>query len=89
MNVDQVTSNRIKDEILHGCNTDKPGWVRLSVHPTITNKEVAFVCASLKELSKNIETWSKDYEYYPIKNDYAHKTVKPIEQDLVAEWFSL
>lgn len=89
LNVDQVTSNRIKDEILHGCNTDKPGWVRLSVHPTITNKEVAFVCASLKELSKNIETWSKDYEYYPIKNDYAHKTVKPIEQDLVAEWFSL
>ena len=89
LNVNQETSNRIKDEILHGCNTDKPGWVRLSVHPTITNKEVAFVCASLKELSRNIESWSKDYEYHSIKNDYTHKKVKPIEQDLVAEWFSL
>jgi hypothetical protein len=89
LNVNQETSNRIKDEILHGCNTDKPGWVRLSVHPTITNKEVAFVCASLKELSKNIENWSKDYEYHSIKNDYTHKTVKSVEQDLVKEWFSL
>lgn len=89
LNVNQETSNRIKDEILQGCNTDKPGWVRLSVHPTITNKEVAFVCAALKELSKNIESWSKDYEYHSIKNDYTHKTVKPIEQDLVTEWFSL
>jgi selenocysteine lyase/cysteine desulfurase len=89
LNVNQETSNRIKDEILHGCNTDKPGWVRLSVHPTITNKEVAFVCAALKELSKNIENWSKDYEYHSIKNEYTHKTVKPIEQDLVTEWFSL
>jgi selenocysteine lyase/cysteine desulfurase len=89
LNVNQETSNRIKDEILHGCNTDKPGWIRLSVHPTITNKEVAFVCASLKELSRNIESWSKDYEYHSIKNDYTHKTVKPIEQGLVSEWFSL
>tara|TARA_B110000208_G_C11747176_1_gene422137 strand:+ start:1083 stop:1601 length:519 start_codon:yes stop_codon:yes gene_type:complete len=89
LNVNQETSNRIKDEILHGCNTDKPGWVRLSVHPTITDKEVAFVCASLKELSRNIESWSQDYEYHSIKNDYTHKKVKPIEQDLVAEWFSL
>jgi hypothetical protein len=59
------------------------------MHPTITNKEVAFVCAALKELSKNIEVWSKDYEYHSIKNDYTHKTVKPIEQGLVSEWFSL
>jgi selenocysteine lyase/cysteine desulfurase len=89
LNVNQETSNRIKDEILHGCNTDKPGWVRLSVHPTITNKEVAFVCAALKELSKNIESWSKDYEYHSIKNDFTHTTVKPMEQDLVTEWFSM
>jgi selenocysteine lyase/cysteine desulfurase len=89
LNVNQETSNRIKDEILHGCNADKPGWVRLSMHPTITNKEVAFVCAALKELSKNIEGWSKDYEYHSIKNDFTHKTVKPMEQDLVTEWFRI
>jgi selenocysteine lyase/cysteine desulfurase len=89
LNVNQETSNRIKDEILHGCNTDKPGWVRLSLHPTITSNELDFVCKSLQELSENIEAWSNDYMYDSLKNDYAHKTVKPIEKELVSSWFSV
>ena len=89
LNVNQETSNRIKDEILHGCNTQKPGWVRLSVHPTITSKELEFICESLKELSVNIAEWAKDYTYIAIKNDYSHKTVAPIEKELVAEWFKI
>ncbi|QNM85961.1 aminotransferase class V-fold PLP-dependent enzyme [Polaribacter pectinis] len=89
LNVDQETSNRIKDEILHGCNTDKPGWIRLSIHPTITSEELEFICHSLKELSENIEEWSKDYKYDPIKNDYVHKTVEPIEKELVKSWFAV
>ncbi len=89
LNVDQETSNRIKDEILHGCNTQKPGWVRLSVHPTITTNELNFVCNALKELSVNIEKWSEDYQYDAIKNDYTHKTVTPIEKQLVKEWFKI
>ncbi|WP_339658748.1 aminotransferase class V-fold PLP-dependent enzyme [uncultured Polaribacter sp.] len=89
LNVDQATSNRIKDEILHGCNTQKPGWIRLSLHPTVTNSELNFICNSLKELSENIENWSKDYTYDSIKNDYAHKSVEPIEKELVKSWFSV
>lgn len=89
LNVNQETSNRIKDQILHGCNTEKPGWVRLSLHPTITTEELKFVCDSLKELSKNIEVWSKDYKYDAIKNDYNHKTIQPIEKELVTSWFAV
>ena len=89
LNVDQKTSNRIKDEILHGCNTEKPGWIRLSIHPTITSEELEFICESLKKLSKNIEVWAKDYKYDAIKNDFSHKTVTPIENELVKNWFSL
>lgn len=89
LNVDQETSNIIKDQISQGCNTQKPGWVRLSVHPTITSKELKFICTSLKQLSKNIEEWSKDYHYEAIKNDFRHKTVAPIEKKLVKEWFEI
>ncbi|APZ47820.1 selenocysteine lyase [Polaribacter reichenbachii] len=89
LNVDQETSNRIKDEILHGCNTDKPGWVRLSLHPTITNAELDFICKSLQELSENIEDWAKDYTYDAIKNDYVHNSFTPIEKELVTSWFSV
>ena len=89
LNVDQETSNRIKGEILLGCNTQKPGWVRLSLHPTITTKELDFICNSLKKLSENIEAWSKEYTYDAVKNDYVHKTVQPIEKELVSSWFSV
>jgi selenocysteine lyase/cysteine desulfurase len=89
LNVNQETSNRIKDEILSGCSTAKPGWVRLSIHPTITSKELNFVCESLHTLSENIEEWSRDYDYCSIKNDFIHKTVEPIEKQLVKTWFSI
>ncbi len=89
LNVDQVTSNRIKDEISHGCNTQKPGWVRLSLHPTITNSELNFICKSLQELSINIKDWANDYSYDSLKNDYVHKFTEPIEKELVTSWFSV
>jgi len=87
LNVDIETSKAIESQILEGCNTEKPGWIRLSVHPTITSQEVNYVCDSLAELHKNIEEWSKDYEYDSFKNDYTHKTVKSLEQELVNTWF--
>jgi len=89
LNVDQLTSNRIKDEILHGCNTQKPGWVRLSLHPTITNAELRFICESLKELSIHIKDWANDYAYDALKNDYTHKSAMPVEKELVTSWFSV
>ncbi|TYP99051.1 selenocysteine lyase/cysteine desulfurase [Tenacibaculum adriaticum] len=89
LNVDKETSEAIESQILVGCNTEKPGWVRLSIHPTITNEEINFICNSLKELHANIDEWSKDYEYDMAKNDYVHKSVEPIEKKLVANWFAV
>lgn len=87
LHVDKKTSRTIANQILEGCNVEKPGWVRLSIHPTMTNNEVKYICDSLVLLSKKIELWSKDYKYDALKNDYLHKTVKPIEKDLVEKWF--
>jgi len=87
LNVDHETSTKIKNQILSGCNTEKPGWVRLSLHPTTTNDELDFICKSLQELSENIEKWSQDYVYDAQKNDYVHKTISPIEKELVESWF--
>ncbi|WP_296636590.1 aminotransferase class V-fold PLP-dependent enzyme [Polaribacter sp.] len=89
LNVNQETSNKIKNQILEGCSTEKPGWVRLSLHPTITTKALTFICDSLKELSEKIEVWASDYSYDASKNDFVHKTIKPIEKKLVNSWFSV
>ncbi|MFD0991897.1 aminotransferase class V-fold PLP-dependent enzyme [Tenacibaculum geojense] len=89
LNVDKITSKAIESKILGGCNVEKPGWVRLSVHPTTTNDEITFICNSLNELTDNIKDWAQDYEYDPIKNDYVHKTSEPIEKKLVENWFAI
>lgn len=89
LNVNQDTSNKIKNQILVGCNTEKPGWIRLSIHPTITDDEVQFICDSLITLTQNIEQWSKDYQYHLVKNDYIHISEQPIEQLLIKDWFKL
>jgi selenocysteine lyase/cysteine desulfurase len=87
LNVDKQTSKTIEKQIIEGCSVEKPGWIRLSIHPTITNAEVDFVCDSLKAVCANVEEWKKDYEYDPINNDYKHKTFKSIEKELVRNWF--
>ncbi len=88
LNVDEETSTKIKNQILDGCNTEKPGWIRLSLHPTITNNELEFICNSLKELATHIESWSKDYVYDSSKNDFSHNSNQSIEKELVTSWFS-
>ena len=89
LNVDQETSNKIKNQILDGCSTEKPGWVRISMHPTIKDSELEFISNSLVELCENIHEWSKDYVYDSSKNDYVHKSVVPIEKQLVKNWFQM
>ena len=65
----------------------KPGWIRMSIHPTITNKEVLFVCESIKQVAENFKEWSEDYIYNSVKNEYNHKHVSPIELKIVNNWF--
>lgn len=89
LNVDSYTSHKIKDQISEGCSTEKPGWVRLSIHPTITDEEVRYICDSLIALGENIEQWAKEYHYDMEKNDYVHNSAKTIEKELVAEWFAV
>lgn len=48
----------------------KPGWIRLSLHPTMLNKEVVYVMNSISELAQNFKEWSKDYKYVSKTNEF-------------------
>ena len=88
LNVDQQTSKAIEKQIIEGCSVEKPGWVRLSIHPTITDAEVDFICEGLKAVCENVEEWKKDYDYDAANNDYRHKSHTSIEKELVKKWFA-
>ena len=62
-------SREITDKINHGDLSEKPGWVRLSLHPTTTNEEVRFFIESLETLIANISDWEKDYMYLKQTNE--------------------
>lgn len=47
LGIDKAESNRITDLIDQGDESQKPGWVRLSIHPTMTNEEVEYIVDSI------------------------------------------
>jgi len=89
LNVDLSTSKAIELKILEGCLIERPGWVRMSIHPTMTNEEVHFICDAITEIAKNFETWGKDYEYNAIKNEFEHNGNLEIEKEITSNWFNV
>ncbi|WP_286234838.1 aminotransferase class V-fold PLP-dependent enzyme [Thalassotalea sediminis] len=75
LNVDHDTSSKITDQIDSGDYAEKPGWIRASFHPTMTDKEVSYVVDAIKQVSENIQTWSNDYRFNPASGDFEHKNL--------------
>lgn len=89
LHVDRYQSKRITDKINEGDLSSKPGWVRLSIHPTTTNAEVDFIVDALREIQRNAKSWEKDYTYDSHANEFRHKEDRGLLQQGVEEWFRL
>lgn len=88
LNVSKETSHNLVCQIDQGDLILKPGWIRLSIHPTTTNEEIKFVCERIKDLAKNHTIWSDDYNYTPLNNEFVHINSKPLEESIVSNWFN-
>jgi selenocysteine lyase/cysteine desulfurase len=86
LHVDPTRSHRITQKIALGDFSEKPGWVRLSLHPTMTNEELYTITNALKEIIKNIKEWEKDYTYNPSNNEFFHKNENNFEE-IISGWF--
>lgn len=89
LHVDKELSHRLTDKITAGDLIEKPGWIRMSIHPTTTDAEVRYVCESIKALAENFEEWGKDYSYNKSTNEFVHKDAEPSEAEMVNRWFTL
>jgi selenocysteine lyase/cysteine desulfurase len=87
LHVDQQESHDMIKKIDEGCSIERPGWIRMSIHPTTTSEEVIFICASIRALAENIQDWKKDYSYNNQTNEFVHYADKGIEKELVKSWF--
>jgi selenocysteine lyase/cysteine desulfurase len=63
LEVDETYSHQITDEVDTGDFSHKPGWVRMSIHPTMSNTEVEFIADALLELVEKKEKFAADYTF--------------------------
>jgi selenocysteine lyase/cysteine desulfurase len=80
-------SQSITDHINRGDKSEKPGWVRLSLHPTTTDEEARFLVDAISTLAQNYREWSRDYAYNPTTNEFSHRRETGGIARRVQHWF--
>lgn len=88
LDVDYETSRAITEKINKGDLSEKPGWIRLSIHPTMTNKELDITIKAVHEIVENIKDLEKDYLYSSKTNEYSYVGNNPKEVNIAELWFS-
>ncbi|MFA3783145.1 aminotransferase class V-fold PLP-dependent enzyme [Melioribacteraceae bacterium 4301-Me] len=86
LHVDPTRSKRITDKINQGDFSEKPGWVRISLHPTMTNDEIEFIISAIEETILKAKNWSKNYTYSSKTNEYNYNGGKNF-YDFIHNWF--
>ncbi|MFO0727449.1 MAG: aminotransferase class V-fold PLP-dependent enzyme [Myxococcota bacterium] len=87
LHVDPSRSRSITDRIDEGDLSLKPGWVRLSIHPTMSDAELDYALDAVEACAKNAERWGEDYIYHSHTNEYVHRQ-EPAGPP-IAEWFTI
>lgn len=88
LHVNPELSHRITNKIHNGDLSEKPGWVRLSIHPTMTDLELITICDAIVETVENVNTWKQEYRYCNHSNEFYHKEFKDTHKHMDG-WFSL
>ncbi len=84
-------SQKITNKISHGDLSEKPGWVRWSLHPTMKDEDVRYFGEALSQIVSNYKEWGKEYIYQSKKNEFAHKSEidNNTDDERIHNWFSL
>ncbi len=88
LNIDQQTSRQITNKIDMGDLSSKPGWVRLSLHPTMTDDEIYQIADAIRSIAKNIDRWQQDYSYSSKTNEFYHVREEKDGLQNIKKWFA-
>ncbi len=87
LHLDASASRRFTDEVDHGNLFTRPGWVRMSIHPTTTNADVDYMLAAVSETASQIGQWEQEYRYIAATNEYLHIRPSGARFQGVEDWF--
>ncbi|HAQ06537.1 MAG TPA: selenocysteine lyase [Bacillus bacterium] len=72
MGISESHSKEITDYIDKGDLSVKPGWVRISIHPTMTNDELYRIINAIESIAQRKQLWKRDYTYDKRTNSFQH-----------------
>jgi selenocysteine lyase/cysteine desulfurase len=87
LKVSKPKSNQITHLINQGDLTVKPGWIRMSIHPTMTDEELDYILDSIEKLCKNHKAWRENYEMDIHSGEFFHYKEDNGLQKRVVGWF--
>lgn len=87
LHVSEIRSYELLEQIHTGDLSCKPGWVRMSIHPTMTNEEVEYIMDAIGSTAAHFSAWRNDYEYNPETNEYSFRKLVSTETEMVDGWF--
>ena len=89
LEVSHEKSKEITDKINSGDLSQKPGWVRWSLHPTTTIEETDYILEAIEHIVSKHSELKKDYIYMPRKNEFIHKNGEEDIKIKINSWFML
>ena len=89
LHVSPDQSKHITERINLGDLSEKPGWVRMSVHPTMSDFDLYFILNSIAEIVNNFSSWKNDYFYSSHDNEFYHNSSDNSENIMIKNWLNL
>ncbi|WP_157974593.1 aminotransferase class V-fold PLP-dependent enzyme [Lewinella sp. IMCC34183] len=65
LGIDRATSARTLRRLDEGLPVRRPGWVRLSLHPTTTHEEVHYLLQAIRGVARHHREWATEYTVCP------------------------
>jgi selenocysteine lyase/cysteine desulfurase len=87
LHVSPEQSHEITSRIDRGDLSGKPGWVRVSIHPTTPDEEIDAIVEGVDAIARSGQRWAQDYVYSAATNEFRHRSL--VHDDTVARWFEL
>lgn len=87
LHVDPAQSQSITEKIDSGDYSMKPGWIRVSLHPTMTLEEMDYIGNAMAELAANHQEWMNDYVYDAGCNEYQFKSTRELPRHSLTQGF--
>ena len=88
LHIDKKWSHMIACQVESGDLSKKPGWVRLSLHPTMTNSELDYIVGAIKEIGLQGPTWAEEYYFDKASGEFFRKDGRDFTAFTTEELFS-